>query len=71
MQQHVWQILGIELMAAAQGVEFKGVEKTSSLLQNTHQSFRKIIPFINEDEYMSSYLRKSKDFVKDTNSSLI
>jgi histidine ammonia-lyase len=69
--ENVWQILGIELMAAAQGVEFKGVEKTSSLLQNTHQSFRKIIPFINEDEYMSSYLRKSKDFVKDTNSSLI
>src|SRR5690554_6763052 len=67
--ENVWQILGIELMAASQGVEFKGVEKTSSVLKDVHQDFRKAVPFIKEDEYMSTYLRTSKDYVKKSNNS--
>jgi len=68
--ENVWQILGIELMAAAQGLEFKGVDKTSKVLQEVHQRFRESIPFINEDEYMSSFLRASKAHVKNGNNSL-
>src|SRR5690554_4416221 len=67
--ENLWQILGIELMAASQGVEFKGVEKTSSVLKDVHQDFRKAVPFIKEDEYMSTYLRTSKDYVKKSNNS--
>lgn len=69
--ENLWQILGIELMAASQGVEFKGVEKTSSVLKDAHQDFRKAVPFIKEDEYMSTYLRTSKDYVKKSNNSTL
>ncbi|PKR80626.1 histidine ammonia-lyase [Brumimicrobium salinarum] len=69
--ENLWQILGIELMAAAQGVEFKGVNKTSSPLQEIHSAYRKHVPFIEEDEYMSVYLRKSKSFLKQKNNSLL
>lgn len=69
--ENLWQILGIELMAASQGVEFKGVEKTSSVLKDVHQDFRKAVPFIKEDEYMSTYLRTSKDYVKKSNNSTL
>ena len=69
--ENVWQVLGIELMSAAQGLEFKGVDKTSKLLQKEYHNFRKTIPFIHEDEYMSIYLRASKSFIKKENNSLI
>tara|TARA_B100000508_G_scaffold140609_1_gene142342 strand:+ start:33673 stop:35157 length:1485 start_codon:yes stop_codon:yes gene_type:complete len=57
------QILGIELMTAAQGLEFRDVNKTSSRLKELHKSFRQEVPFIENDRYMSDLLRKSKDFV--------
>lgn len=69
--ENVWQILGIELMAGTQGLEFKGVEKTSSLLQELHINFRKSVPFIKEDEYMSLHLRTSKTYLKELNNSLL
>ncbi|WP_107038655.1 histidine ammonia-lyase [Brumimicrobium mesophilum] len=69
--ENVWQVLGIELMSAAQGLEFKGVEKTSKKLQGLHKEFRKSIPYINQDIYMSSHLRASKDFVKQNNKSFL
>ncbi|RFC54632.1 histidine ammonia-lyase [Brumimicrobium aurantiacum] len=69
--ENVWQVLGIELMAATQGVEFKGVDKTSVVLQEAHKNFRTAIPFIKEDEYMSTYLRDSKAFIKKNNQSTL
>lgn len=69
--KNVWQILGIETMAAAQAVEFKGIEKTSPQLRELHQKFRKEVPFIKEDEYMSIYLRKSNTFIKQLNKSTL
>jgi histidine ammonia-lyase len=69
--ENVWQILGIELMAAAQGLDFKGVEKTSPILQELQKNFRKTVPFINEDEYMSTHLRASKAYLKQNNNSLL
>lgn len=69
--ENTWQILGIELMAGAQAIEFRELSKTSKPLLELHNSFRKNIPFINEDEYMSLHLRKSKEFVKELNNSTI
>lgn len=62
--ENVWQIMGIELMAASQAIEFRGVEKTSEVLQNLHAEIRKMVNFIEEDEYMSEHLRNSKAFIK-------
>lgn len=61
--ENLKQILGIELMTAAQGLEFREVKKTSKELRELHTSFRKEIPFIENDQYMSDLLRKSKEFV--------
>ena len=57
------QIAGIELMAAAQGLQFRGVENSSPKIVALHKNFRKSIPFIENDTYMSVYLRKSKLFL--------
>jgi histidine ammonia-lyase len=62
--ENVQQVLGIELMTAAQGIEFREVEKSSSILVELHEKYRKTIPFISEDIYMSDLMRKSKEFVK-------
>ncbi len=61
--ENVQQIIGIELMTAAQGIEFRGVDQTSSSLQQLHADFRAVIPFIDNDAYMSDMLRQSKAFV--------
>lgn len=61
--ENVQQIIGIELMTAAQGIEFRGVDQTSTPLQELHADFRKVIPFIENDAYMSKMLRQSKSFV--------
>ncbi len=61
--ENVQQIIGIELMTAAQGIEFRGVDQTSSALQQLHADFRTVIPFIDNDAYMSDMLRQSKSFV--------
>lgn len=61
--ENVYQIAGIELMTAAQAIEFRDKEKTSSNLKELVSQYRQIVPFIKEDCYMSGYMRKSKLFV--------
>jgi histidine ammonia-lyase len=61
--ENVKQILGIELMTAAQGIEFRDLNKTSDELKALHSSFREHIPFIQNDRYMSDLLRDSKVFI--------
>lgn len=62
--QNTWQVLAIERMAAAQAIEFRLVTKTSPILKKVHNAFRTIVPFIENDKYMSEYLRKSKSFIQ-------
>jgi histidine ammonia-lyase len=62
--ENVYQILGIEYMAACQALEIRGASKTSAVLQDFYQEFRNEIPFIEEDVYMSVLLRKSKALLK-------
>jgi len=64
--ENVQQVLGIELMTAAQGIEFREVEKSSYSIVNLHKKYRKEVPFISEDIYMSELMRTSKDFVKNS-----
>lgn len=62
--ENVWQILGIELMSGTQALAFREIEKTSTRLQDYYHNFRKAIPFIHNDEYMSKHLRNSKLFIQ-------
>ncbi|MCX6190400.1 MAG: histidine ammonia-lyase [Bacteroidetes bacterium] len=61
--QNVLQVLGIELLCAAQAIEYRGVENTSPLLRNIHTKFREQIPQIKEDVVMYEWMKKSKEFL--------
>ena len=69
--ENVWQVLGIELMAATQALDFREANKTSPTLKKLYSEFRTQIPFIKSDEYMSEYLRSSKNFLKKQHQSSI
>ena len=63
IKENVKQILGIELMTAAQGLDFRDANKTSEQIKNLYTAFRKSVPFIENDRYMSYLLRESKTCV--------
>ena len=65
--ENVQQILGIELMTAAQGLEFRDLKKSSSNIIALHKEYRSFVPYISEDIYMSDLLRESKSFLNKIN----
>jgi histidine ammonia-lyase len=65
--ENIRQIAGIELMAGAQALEFRGVQKSAPAIIELHSHFRKSIPFIENDVYLSTYLRQSKTFLTNLN----
>ena len=65
--ENVFQILGIELMAAAQALQIRNIKKSSTSNRSLIASFRNEVPFIEEDQMMSQWLIKSKQFVQNRN----
>lgn len=60
-------IIGIELLAACQGIDFRRPLKTSAILESIHQKVRAHIPFYDKDRYFSPDIEQAKAFVqKDT-----
>ncbi|MBI3232993.1 MAG: histidine ammonia-lyase [Bacteroidetes bacterium] len=64
--ENVERILAIELMAAAQAIDFKGTEKLASKSKQLYTTFRQHIPFIEKDCVMQPLMEKSTNFVKIT-----
>jgi histidine ammonia-lyase len=60
-------ILAIELMNAAQGVDFRRPEKTSPILEKFLKDYRKEVPFIKDDIVMYKEIHKTVAFLKRTN----
>ncbi len=56
-------ILAIELMNAAQGVDFRRPLKTSPVLETLLEEYRKEVPSVKEDIVMYKAIQKSVDFV--------
>lgn len=56
------QILAIELMCAAQGIEFRD-EDTSPVLKDWVLDYREHVPFVDEDVFMQPLLASSLDFI--------
>ena len=56
MNKNLHQILGIELLTAAQGIEMRAPLKTSDILQTVLDAVRKEIPPLNNDRYMAGDL---------------
>jgi histidine ammonia-lyase len=59
MAQNLENILGIEAISAAQGVELRAPLKTSPQLANVMQEIRRDISAVNEDRYLAPDLAKA------------
>ena len=57
-------ILSIELMNAAQGIDFRRPAKSSPLLERFLSSYRKEVPFVKEDIVMYKEIHKTVAFLK-------
>ena len=57
-------ILSIEAIAALQGIELRGLEKSSSFAQKIHSKIRKIVPFLEDDFEWREYLKNIENIFK-------
>ncbi len=57
-------VLGIELMNAAQAIEFRRPAKSSPKLEKIVTEYRKVVPFIYVDCYMHPMMVQSKEFIR-------
>jgi histidine ammonia-lyase len=63
MSQNLKKIIAIELLCAAQGVEFRAPLKTSLPLQACIDGLRKDIPPLREDRYLAKDIERASEFV--------
>ncbi|MDR2361497.1 MAG: histidine ammonia-lyase [Prevotellaceae bacterium] len=61
---NVERILAIELMNAAQAIEFRRPVKTSPVLEKLLGDFRKEVSFLSEDRVMYVDIQKATEFIK-------
>ena len=58
------RVLAIELFNAAQALEFRRPLKSSPAVETLHDSYRKVVPFIVDDEVMYPHIAKSVEFLR-------
>jgi len=63
MAQNTATILGIELLAAAQGVDFHRPLKTSAQLEHVHAQLRARVPFYDADRFFAPDIEAAKQMV--------
>jgi histidine ammonia-lyase len=56
-------ILAIELMNGAQGLDFRRPEKTSPILEEFMAAYRAEVPFVKDDIIMYKMIQKTADFL--------
>lgn len=60
----VERILAIELMNAAQALDFRRPLRSSPALEELHASFRKVVPYVENDVVMHDLMESSAAFVR-------
>lgn len=60
-------IAGIELMNAAQGIDFRRPLKSSPVIEKIMADYRMAVPFVEEDVVMEDYIAKTMDFLENYN----
>jgi len=65
MNANLERILGIEALAAAQGVEFRAPLETSECLQAVMREIRKQVPTVKEDRYLAPDLEQAATLLRD------
>ena len=61
---NIWRILGIEMMTSCQAMDYRDTGKMSKETYSFYKAYRKDIPFLGSDTYMSPWLRKSEEWLK-------
>ena len=56
-------ILAIELLNAAQALEFRRPLRTSPFLESIVAEYRKVVPFVKDDVVMHDLIVKSREFL--------
>ena len=69
MTENLYTILGIEMLTAAQGVEFRAPHKTSAELARVMAALRAAVPSLEADRFMAPDLAEAASLV--ANGSLI
>ncbi|MGR3453694.1 histidine ammonia-lyase [Pseudooceanicola sp.] len=65
MNENLGVILGVELLCAAQGVEFRAPLTTSPALQHLMETIRATVPHLEEDRYMANDLARAAGLVRE------
>lgn len=60
---NVERVLAIELLSATQALDFRRPMKSSSTIENLHQSFREIVSFNEQDRVLHDDMMKAVEFV--------
>ena len=63
--KNLQRILSIEIMTAAQAMEFRRPRKTSPELEQMLFNYRTKVPYISEDEVMYTLMNKSEEFISE------
>ena len=62
---NVYSILAIELLTAAQAINFRRPQKTSPVLEKMVDTFRQSVPFLEEDRVLHDDIQKAEKFVRE------
>jgi len=58
------RVLAIELFNAAQALEFRRPLKSSPIIEKIHADFRKVVPFVDNDQLMYPHIEKAIQFLR-------
>ena len=58
------RVLAIEMMNAAQALEFRRPARTSALLEALVEKYRAIVPFVDNDTVMYPHIESSIQFLR-------
>src|SRR5574344_10277 len=65
--QNVEKILAIELLNAAQALEFRRPLKSSEFIEEFIEQYRRFVPFVENDTVMYKLMHASRDFIQNVN----
>ena len=58
------RVLAIELFNAAQALDFRRPLRSSEIIETIHNNYRKLVPFVVDDEVMYPHIAHSIDFLR-------
>ena len=61
---NVETVLAIEIFNSAQALDFRRPLKSSPAVEAIHAAYRKVVPFIVDDEVMYPHIAQSIEFLK-------